>query len=217
MAPARDDFRAALSLPDSSLKTIGLWVNDHIIGLVSGEVPDGDVKDLAKQIGVTLSEVGTVLSLAMTILMNAESSKNGEWLVPPQMGIEDLRGKLNLLLAQVSHSHDELTKIKQNSFAARSIIPTLSDVDVLCDLRAVFRSFPSGGTSDKHNSGVQALLGFEPVVIINLDLNDAAGNDHPAIFQVSEQALRNLIKTLEEGLAQIEIVKKELPRKPLKD
>jgi hypothetical protein len=210
--PARDEFRSALSLPDASLKTIGTWVKEHIKTLITGEIPDGDVKALATEIGVTMPEVGAALSLAMTVLMNVEPSTGGEWNVPSQLGIDDLRNKLSLMLAPVDVPHEELTKIRQNSFAARSIIPTLSDVDVLCDLRAVFRSFPSGSTSEKHRSGVSTLLGFEPVAIVNLELNDASGNDHPAVFQVSEQALRNLIKTLEESLAQIEIVKNEMPR-----
>ena len=65
--------------------------------------------------------------------------------------------------------------------------------------------------SEKHRSGVQTLLGFEPVVIVNMELNDASGDEHPTIFQVSEQGLRNLIKTLQESLAQVDIVKKEIP------
>jgi hypothetical protein len=210
---AREGFRSVLALPDGSLNKIGRWARDHIEALISGDLSDDDIKPLAVQVGVGLQEISLALSLAMTVLMNSERSGDSLDLSAPQrLGIDDLDGKLQLLLAPIDIPYEELVKLRQNSFASRSIIPTLSDVDALCDLRAIFRSFPSGSPSERHRSGVKALLGFEPVVIVNLELNDASGNDRPAVFQVSEQGLRNLIKTLEESLVQIEIVKKELPR-----
>ena len=212
-ASARKGFRSVLSLPVDSLTTIGRWVKDHIEALVFGDIADSDVEALAKQIGVHPAEIANALSLSMTVLMNSDHPGiSREWNAPEPLGLEDLRSSLNVLLAPVDIPHDDLIKLRQNSFASRSVIPTLSDVDVLCDLRAIFRSFPSGNPSEKHRTGIQTLLGFEPVAIVSLELNDASGGDHPAIFQVSESGLRNLLKTLEEGLAQIEIIKKELPR-----
>jgi hypothetical protein len=78
---------------------------------------------------------------------------------------------------------------------------------VLCDLRAIFKRFPSASTSDEYERDVKLLLGFEPIILVSLGLNDTADNNTVATFQLTEKNLHSLIKTLQDALAQVETAK----------
>lgn len=203
----RDSFRSILALPDKKLTALGSWVNSNIETLSSGEMDRLDPQSIANELGVTRSDVIAVISLAMTLLHSIE----GQAAIIGDLGLTDLDARIKLLLAPINVPLRDLEYSRQKGLAFRSAIPTLEDVDALCDLRAVFRRLPSGSSSESHTSKVNELLGFEPVAIIGLELNDSSGNDKPYVFQVSEQGLRNLIKTLEETLAQMEIVRRVKP------
>lgn len=149
----------------------------------------------------------STVSLAMTLLHAAERRAD----LLKQLDLNEFEKKVQVLLQPIDVPAPDLEYSRQRGLVLRSAIPTLADVDALCDLRAVFRHLPSGSKSESHTSKVGALLGFEPVAIVALELNDASGNDKPFVFQVSEQGLRNLIKTLQETLAQLEIVRNMKP------
>jgi hypothetical protein len=61
-------------------------------------------------------------------------------------------------------------------------VPTLDDVDAVCDLRGIFSALPSGSKLGSHASEVRKFLGLEAVAIISLELNDASGEDNSCVF-----------------------------------
>jgi hypothetical protein len=113
-----------------------------------------------------------------------------------------------VLLDGVQIESGEATYIRQRLVASQSVLPTVESVDVVCDLRGVFQESPSPSASKSHRDVVGKLLGFEPMVVIGLQLNDGAGNDTNCAFQMTERSLRYMLKTLEEGLVQLEAVQK---------
>ncbi len=201
-----ETFRSVLGFPDKTLSALGTWIKANIEAFTSGEFDRLDSKAIESTLQLTESDVLSAASLAMTIL----HADNKAALIK-EMGLSNFEKKIEVLLAPIDIPSRDLEYSRQKGFALRSAIPTLDDVDALCDLRAVFRHLPSGSTSSSHASKVRELIGLEPVAIIGLEFNDSSGNDRPYVFQVSEQGLRNLIKTLEEALAQMEVIRSMKP------
>ena len=96
---------------------------------------------------------------------------------------------------------------RQKSLVLQSVVPTLNTVDCVCDLRAVFSRLPSPSQSDEHHSGIKVLLGFEPVVQVTVNTNDAINNDHACVFQMTEYELKRTIKVLQEAAMQLQVMK----------
>ncbi len=87
----------------------------------------------------------------------------------------------------------------------------LDDVDVHCYLRSIFRHFPAPDTSDSHAKAVRQFLGLEPVFLVSLTLNDSRGSDSVHVFQAGEAGLRSIIRTLQDSLAQLEVIREKFP------
>jgi hypothetical protein len=207
----RDGFRSAMALSDEVVARIGQWVKAHIELVGSPEFDSSDIERAAAEFGITPADFAHAVSLLMTILV-AGDEKPGE-ITPAlleELGFSDSEKKIRLLVP-TDIPFEDIEYSRQKGLAVQSAIPTLEDIDVLCDLRAVFRRFPSASDSQSHTSKVTVLLGFEAVLVLNLELNDASGKNTPCVFQVSEKGLRNLIKTLQEGLEQIQIVRISQP------
>ena len=117
--------------------------------------------------------------------------------------------KVRSLLEGISLPSKDAVYIPQKTSALNTVLPTLDDVDAICDLRAIFQKYPAPNHSESQEKGVQTLLGFEPIVLVGLELNDPLANSTTCNFQVSEKGLRALLKTLAEALLQVEIVKKK--------
>ena len=123
------------------------------------------------------------------------------------MGLEEAENA-KLLLAGIDLSSKDILYQRRRAFFVRAVIPTLENVDAFCDLRAIFRGSPSDDESKEHEEMLTELLGFEPMVLVSLELNDSAENDIAYNFQLTEKGLRRLLKTLQEASAQLEIIKK---------
>jgi hypothetical protein len=208
---AAQRLRSVLALPDEKLRAINKWAKTHLRTFLQGE--EDDLLEIEKELGISRSDFRDAMSLFSTALMNEETpgSVNIDTYVARlrESGLGDVAQKANLLLEGISIPSDEAIYIPQKSLAIRSVVPTLEDADVLCELRAVFRRLPSPSPSSVHQEHVKNLLGFEPLVLVSLHLNDSAGNDKACTFQVTEKSLRALLKTLNEASDQLEIVKQK--------
>lgn len=207
LIPARviDSFRSALSLSNEKLDSVARWFSNHREFLTDREIEPSIFERAAEELGISQSELAGTVSLIMTFLVAQKPSGELDADYIREAGLADQEPHIRRLLSLVDIPSSEVEYSRQKGLALQSAIPTLDDVDVLCDLRVVFRRFPSATRSQEHIQDVKALLGLEPVIIINLELNDSTGKDVPCLFQVSEGGLRNLIKTLQEGLEQLEI------------
>jgi hypothetical protein len=203
----RESFRSALSLPSEKLQQIGQWIKGHPDFIGNRELDPSDLERASADLGMAESEFAGALSLVATLLFFSERPGQLTANDLRNLGLGDQEEKVRLLLTAIDIPAGDLEYSRQKALLLRSAIPTLDDVDALCDLRAIFRRVPSASASSTHLSSVKILLGFQPVAIVSLQLNDAAGQDSAYVFQVSEQGLRHLVKTLQEALAQVEIVK----------
>jgi hypothetical protein len=125
------------------------------------------------------------------------------------LGVEDVVEKGKLLLEGIDTSPSNAEYIRRKEFAIRSVLPILEDVNIVCELRAVFGRFPSPNSSDEHKEQVKRFLGFEPLVLISLELRDEVGNKTVCNFQLTEKNLQQLLKTLGEASIQIEEMKQQ--------
>src|ERR1035441_5783812 len=162
----RTAFRSALELSEESLQTISRWVQENIEALSARDNEDFDVKGIAAQANVTTGEAGEAVSMFMTFLMSGEKPGELDCDLLRGLGLAEFEAKLRALFSTVNIPSQEMRRLRQRGLALHSAIPTLTDVDALCDLRAIFRAFPSANKSEPHSSGVKTLLGFEPVVIV---------------------------------------------------
>lgn len=201
------NFRTVLSLPADTLKRINEWLKARPDIFTSAEerLDAFEIESGAKQIGIPEPQFMAALSLVSTVLIAGAEG-------PPlkklqEMGLAEFAYNLNLLVEGVNISASEREYTRQRGLALQTALPTLESADAICDLRAIFRRLPSPSTSQEHQSSIKTLLGFEPVVIVSIELNDAASNDSVCTFQVSEKGLKNLLKTLQDSLIQLDIVK----------
>lgn len=202
-----EKFRSLLLLPDEKLKAINQWAKTHLQVLVDSQFEGFEVRSAAGEIGVHESELALAASLIASLLFSADVLGSIDIADLKEIGLGDLEEKGRLLLDGIMLPARELEYARQKGLAAQSVVATLEGAEALCDLRAVFGRLPSPSRSETHVRNVRTLLGFEPVVLVSLGLNDSVGNDTSTNFQITERPLRDLIKTLQEALAQLEIVK----------
>ena len=122
---------------------------------------------------------------------------------------QDLPSKARALLSGIRIEKAEADYARSRGVISQAVLPTLSSVMALTELRAVFQDFPSPSTSKLHRDAVRNLLGFEPMVVVGLETNDSSGNDSNVIFQATEKTLRNMMKSLEDALLQVEMLREE--------
>jgi hypothetical protein len=124
-----------------------------------------------------------------------------------KQGLGAVAEKVKILLAGIDPTPAEIELARRRTIAIQSVVPTLDDVDCVCELRAIFRTLPGPFQSAKHREKVKALLGFEPVVLVKIQTNDARNEDKLCVFQSTETGLRALIQTLEQAIEQLQIIK----------
>jgi hypothetical protein len=200
-----DLFRSVLAAGDEELRRINAWAGANVRTIASG---DFDSRAVAEEIGVSSSEVMSAAQLLTSVLYSKPIGSPDVELYASALGGGDLSAKARLLLDGVQIEASEAARIRRRLVASQSVLPTVQSLDVLCDLRGVFQESPSPSASKSHGDTVGKLLGFEPIVVVGLQLNDGAGNDTSYVFQMTERSLRYMLKTLEEGLVQLEAVRK---------
>ncbi len=200
-------FRAVLSLPEDKLRKINEWAKAHLHLIVSEKFDAGEIESASASTGVRKSELMFAVSLLGTMMLAGDAPGTIQLDDLEELGLGDLADKAKLLLSGISVPAQDAEYTRQKGVALSSVVPTLDSVDVTCELRAIFGRFPSPSRSEAHESKVKELLGFEPVALVSVELNDAVGNDSSCVFQVTETGLRSLLKTFQEAVAQIEIIK----------
>lgn len=214
-----DRFRSILSLPEEKLRQINQWAKTRLRDLVEGEIQDPELRSTANEIGITQPHLLDAISLIVTAVFSGESpgSVDIEYFISAlqEGSLGNMAEGARVLFNGIEMPSREAEYIRQKQLAAQSVIATLRSADVLCDLRAVFRRFPSPSRSETHEKNAKALLGFEPIILVSLQLSDPANNNTMCTFQATEKVLTNLLKTLEESLTQLKILKGIKPSIPL--
>jgi hypothetical protein len=209
-ASALERMRAGLSLPDDTLKKIGEWAKDNYQVLIGNEFDEPAVNE---RLGVPAFQYYGALSVITALVFSSEPLSVEAYLEElKKQGLGDVTEKARLLLGGMAFDPEVADLAKQRALAVQSVVPTVNTVDCVCELRAIFRHAPSPNQSTEHVRDVGILLGFEPMVLVNIDLNDAAGVDHACNFQLTERSLKAVLKVLEEAMTQLQAIKESTVR-----
>jgi len=209
--PELERIKAGLALPDEKLKALNEWAKKNYAYLISAEYQDTSVYD---QLNIPGPQFYGALSVITSYLFDREVSSaldlNAYVEQLKEQGLGELTDKVKLLLSGISPTPADIEFARRRTIATQAVVPTLDDVDCVCELRAIFRSLPGPYKAEQYREKVKVLLGFEPVVLVNIQTNDANSAEKLCIFQVTETGLRSLIRTLEEAAGQLDIVKQSL-------
>jgi hypothetical protein len=203
--PVLQRIRIGLSLPDEKLKTLNERAKKNYGSLITSEFTDTSVYD---QLNIPAEPFYGACSAITTYLFdNDVPSLNAYVEQLKKQGLGELTKKVKILLEGINPTPAEIELVRRRTIATQAVVPTLDDVDCVCELRAVFRSLPGPFQAEQYREKARALLGFEPVVLVSITTNDANNNEHLCVFQATKNGLRSLMQTLEEAAGQLEVVK----------
>lgn len=211
-------FKSVLSLPDERLRAINEWAKAHLSTVIDQDIGGLELRSIASEIGISRSDLLAAFSVLGTVLVgdDADQASPIDSYVAElrEIGLGDVADKARVLLDGIEVAPKTAEYVRQKGIALQSAVPTLAAAEVVCDLRGVFRRFPSPSPSSTHERNVKTLLGLEPVVLVRLDLNNPSGLDVAYSFQATETGLRYLLKTLREAATQLEILRERVKLVP---
>jgi hypothetical protein len=203
--PMLQRIRIGLSLPDEKLKALNEWAKKNYGSLITSEFTDTSVYD---QLNIPAEPFYGACSAITTYLFDNDVPSLDAYVEQlKKQGLGELTEKARILLGGINPTSAEIELVRLRTIATQAVVPTLSDVDCVCELRAVFRSMPGPFQAEQYREKARVLLGFEPVVLVNITTNDANGDESVCFFQATENGLRALMQTLEEAAGQLEVVK----------
>jgi hypothetical protein len=106
-----------------------------------------------------------------------------------------------------------LSPVKDRAYAGymrleheNAVLPTLEDIDVVCDLRPVFEDYvyPSPKIASTQH---KKLLGFTYLVLAELQTEDSMGRKQRLAFQMTENSLKDLESAIRRAQDQLDILK----------
>ena len=201
-------FRLALSMPEEDLRKINAWARSNVSSLVAG---DFNPETLSEELGVPSAGIYRAGQMISSVLFLSEPPGEVDLdalaAALTEMGDSQQVGNARVLLDGVRLDSSEAEYTRQKSFVSQVVLPTLEGVAAVCDLRGVFKTLPSPSMARSHRKDVATLLGFEPMAVVGIEISDASGNASTCSFQVNEKGLRTIVKTLEEALQQLEILR----------
>ena len=114
--------------------------------------------------------------------------------------------RLGLLLERLRAVRERVYRDHMRFEYENAVLPTLEDIDVVCDLRPVFEDtvFPiPEGIPVRHTK----LLGFSYVVLMELSTEDSGGRSRRLGFQMNEAQLVDFQAALQRAREQLDILK----------
>jgi hypothetical protein len=87
-----------------------------------------------------------------------------------------------------------------------AVLPTLEDIDVVCDVRPIFEDYVYP-IPKKSTVSHTKLLGFSYMVLMELLAEDFEGNTHKLSFQMTEDTLADFRVALQRASEQLDILK----------
>lgn len=114
--------------------------------------------------------------------------------------------RLGPLLERLRPARDRVYRENMRIYHENAVVPTLEDIDVVCDLRPRF-----GGTVYPLQEGdpveYTKLLGYSYMVLVDLSTEDPDGKKRRLAFQMTEATLADLQAALQRAKEQLDILK----------
>jgi len=118
---------------------------------------------------------------------------------------EDIE-RLGRLLERIAPSRQRAYAEDMRFDYENAVLPTLEDVDVVCDLRPIFEDY-AYPLPDANTTSHTKLLGFSCMVLMELLTEDFHGRTHKLAFQMTEKRLADLQAALTRASEQLGILK----------
>ncbi len=108
---------------------------------------------------------------------------------------------------------ERLSPVKKRAWARymrseheNAVLPTLEDIDIVCDLRPVFEDYvyPLPETVTVQH---KRLLGFTYLVLAELQTEDSMGRKQRLAFQMTESSLKDFEAAIKRAQDQLDILK----------
>ena len=106
-----------------------------------------------------------------------------------------------------------LGPVKQRAYTAfmrfeheNAVLPTLEDIDAVCDLRPIFEDYVYP-VPEKSVTSHTRLLGFSYMVLVQLVTEDFQGQSQTLSFQMTENVLADFKSALQRASEQLDIQK----------
>lgn len=206
---------SALSeISDEQLRQLNEWIKQNSSSLILGdEFPDARAYET---LGVSPEAFFAALNLVSSFIYSAPPGKpiilEAYLEALKRQGAAAAVDKAKILLDGIKPDPAVVDFARHRAIAMQSAVPTLNAVTCVCDLRGIFERLPAPSDGPSHVKGVASLMGFEPVALVTIETNDAAGNDNVALVQATESNLKNMLKTLQQALAQMQALKESVSR-----
>jgi hypothetical protein len=114
--------------------------------------------------------------------------------------------RLGSLLERLRPARDRVYRENMRFYHENAVLPTLEDIDVVCDLRPLFEGtvYPiQEGDPVKYTN----LLGYSYMVLVDLSTEDPGGKKRRLAFQMTEATLADLQAALQRAKEQLDILK----------
>jgi hypothetical protein len=87
-------------------------------------------------------------------------------------------------------------------------LPTMDNINILCDARAVFGGFPDA--AEQAGRGYKTLLGLKPIIIMEILSSDNYGRRQRTAFQMSEKEFESFRRIITRAQEQLAIMKERI-------
>jgi hypothetical protein len=87
-------------------------------------------------------------------------------------------------------------------------LPTMDNVNIICDARAVFGGFPEG--AEQVRESYKTLLGLTPIVILEIISSDNYGRRERSAFQMNDEQFEWFRKAMNRAHEQLTILKERI-------
>jgi hypothetical protein len=202
----QERFALVLSLPAEKLYRINEWAKTHLDIFHEGSIRSFEAQTTAAALDISRRELLNAVNLIGNFLLGGDLAETLN-LVINDTSTHDIVSKTKILLSGIKTSPEKSAYLRERSHALYSILPTYDIMHVACDLRAIFRKHPGPDASAESEKNIKDFVDYEPIVIVNMSLSDAEGNDQTYNFQMTEKNLREMLNTLQQTLIQLQIVK----------
>lgn len=111
-------------------------------------------------------------------------------------------------LEKLRNVRDSVWAKNYSRFQQLDGLPTIDDVNILCDARAVFGGFPEA--SEKVGGAYKTLLGLKPIVIMEIISSDNYGRQQRTAFQLNEEDFEGFQRVISRAREQLAILKERI-------
>lgn len=194
------NWKKTLSLSSDTLVVANAWLRAH--GELLGTQEFQEIEFTAtKDTGLADSDVtsilGTVFGLCVLAIDDAKFAGLQSDL--KTLGLDEKSlANFAVLMEGLRFPDGELRLT--TSLIVNAVVPRVTDVRAVCDLRAVFKTI---ATSDSADGDVRDLRALVPVVLMSLDIRDEAGEEKSVVVQFSSTTFERFQRAIRHAASQL--------------